>query len=138
MQFLWGFIDLKGQSLTETPFESVNSFSEGFASDQQNGLWSLINSSGVLQCEASHELLGKVTNGCVASRNKGLWGVIKTNGDVVLPENFDQVIDIYVVSVSVKIGAQISIVDFSSQRQTTKILALLRSCVLMRASLTSI
>lgn len=88
---LFGFINVKGQWVTNKEFLNAQGFQENFAPVEKNHRWGFINKNYQLTIPYIYDFVYPFNYGKAMVQFKGKWGVISTTGKVLIPLNYDEI-----------------------------------------------
>jgi hypothetical protein len=86
----YGFIDLEGKKVipTDSDWEAVTDFMNGYASFYENGEWGLVDTDGVRHFNAKFETPVDVFSDMFWFRDDGKWGVMNLDGEEIIRPQF--------------------------------------------------
>lgn len=88
---VYGFIDEKGNWITQKEFMNAQSFQEGLAPVEKNHRWGFINQSNQLVIPYIYDYAQPFQNGKAIVQFKGKWGVIINSGKILIPFEYDEI-----------------------------------------------
>ncbi|MBE5786093.1 MAG: hypothetical protein E7324_00970 [Clostridiales bacterium] len=82
---LWGFVNAKGEKLSEAHWNEVGTYAEGYIAVKENGDWGFVSAAGITAGPVIWDGVTFFSEGLAAVCMDDKWGYIDTQGKVVIP-----------------------------------------------------
>lgn len=107
----WGYINKAGDIIIPHVYDSANSFVDGLATVQIDGLWSIIDKNNQIKCTLRGKCQKLFSEGLLAVEDKGKWGYVNNEGKVSIPLEYEYATNFTCGRAAVKANGKYGFID---------------------------